>query len=747
MLVHCFTCASTLDVAASAGATGCTSCGELLVWPVCATAPAQANEPTRETQSRERAQRRLALYALRYGVMPWTLARIIEDREERDHIYARIGWQLEQRTPTLRHGPAPGARARDVSAPPNPAQIDPWGCDPARLPTETRRVVVCPSCAGTKKIVCRDCEGVGRLRCLRCLGSGKVMGKKRLENCPSCRGRGDRDCPACTNGRRGCPTCQQSGRVHAWIEIVSQRFVTITVRAGFEVEQAHPDVRDPADLDRARTQLPADLIADTSWCAPSETWQLPADLTPSLDRRTQRVIGVRAQALFTPGTRFTYATRWRRAAVELAGYPPRPVDGGELGPLRTRALGSVGAGVVTAVAGAALLGAYVERSDWFVAHGNGAWLVLLTAVAAIASLFASLGATLPAHARSRLRWIAPLAVLVATLLAGVVAWISAGPSVEVAQQALAAGDLERADSELRGLADLHLVDPQADALVAELADARGRQADASRLRRVDSAPNVQTAAATVREPWHDPNKRALARARLSQLGGRAVELAWPNKDAFTLREVGTAVHGLDDALASRARGLATLADAANCIGQADWPCARARLAAVDSPKLWRARTEVLLAFAEALVATIEQLEATGHQHALEFDARSSALEQALVVAGLYEEVFGEPCACIDLAEVERSLESIAAEIERERKQRERAEAEEQRQRERERKAAERKAKREAKRERERKAAKRRAWNANRVRCRDGTYSRSCTCDRSWQGCCSHHGGVAGCGDI
>lgn len=30
-------------------------------------------------------------------------------------------------------------------------------------------------------------------------------------------------------------------------------------------------------------------------------------------------------------------------------------------------------------------------------------------------------------------------------------------------------------------------------------------------------------------------------------------------------------------------------------------------------------------------------------------------------------------------------------------------------------------------------------------CNDGTYSPSCACEDSWQGCCAYHGGVAGCG--
>jgi hypothetical protein len=38
----------------------------------------------------------------------------------------------------------------------------------------------------------------------------------------------------------------------------------------------------------------------------------------------------------------------------------------------------------------------------------------------------------------------------------------------------------------------------------------------------------------------------------------------------------------------------------------------------------------------------------------------------------------------------------------------------------------------------------RRWENTRLQCSDGTRSPSCGCGYSWQGCCSHHGGVAGC---
>jgi hypothetical protein len=44
----------------------------------------------------------------------------------------------------------------------------------------------------------------------------------------------------------------------------------------------------------------------------------------------------------------------------------------------------------------------------------------------------------------------------------------------------------------------------------------------------------------------------------------------------------------------------------------------------------------------------------------------------------------------------------------------------------------------------RREAAERAWSSARLLCRDGSLSPSCTCAGSRRGCCSHHGGVAGC---
>ena len=312
MLVRCFLCPSSWEMMPQAGVDACPACGAMLVWPACPRLD-------RSRQSRERAASRLNLGALRYGVMPYTMRKLIVHRQDSDRFYTRTAWNIQQRTPMLCVGAGHGSRARDIGSPPDPRSIDPWAVDPSRVADATRCVATCPACAGAKKVQCSSCRGVGRLTCNYCAGTGLGFGKKGLKNCPSCRGRGNRDCPACTNGLHGCPTCDKTGRVYAWIEIVQQRLSVACVLADFEVERAHARVKQVEDFDAAPAALPTDMIADTGWRAPSDgAWKLPPELVPQLNHRTQRVIGVRAQMLSAPATRFTYSTRFSSGTVELA---------------------------------------------------------------------------------------------------------------------------------------------------------------------------------------------------------------------------------------------------------------------------------------------------------------------------------------------------------------------------------------------------------------------------------------------
>ncbi len=79
----------------------------------------------------------------------------------------------------------------------------------------------CERCRGEKTIRCRDCghrKEPGVLHCSKCAGSGEVehfdpaKGKKSMERCPTCRGKGTQVCPTCNGEKqRPCPACKGSG--------------------------------------------------------------------------------------------------------------------------------------------------------------------------------------------------------------------------------------------------------------------------------------------------------------------------------------------------------------------------------------------------------------------------------------------------------------------------------------------------------------------------------------------------------
>lgn len=729
MLIHCFSCPSSIEVSAEAGVASCPACGALLVWP-------GQPSPVRAGDHHDRAQRQLCRAVLRYGVTPSTMRGLIEGHEQFDRIYARAAWHIEQRTPALRCAPGHGSRATDAGPLPKPDLFEPWAHDPKQVPFDTRCVATCPRCTGAKKVTCSDCVGIGRVACGYCRGTGRVPGKRGSKNCPSCRGRGDSDCPSCTRGLIGCPTCDKVGRVFAWLEIAIHRSVTARVSADFEVERAHPCVREAADFDRARAELPADLLADTGWRGLLEGWKLPSELVLPIDRRTERALAVRVQALSAPVTSFTYSTRWQQSRVELAGHVPRLVAGMRLEPLRIRAFGSLGAGAMTMAAGLVMLESYLGRSPWFVEYGNGDWLLVLTGIATVASMFALLGYSLPRRARTRFRLMVPLVVLMTVAIGATVAWFSSNPSVAVAERALAEGELDRAAFELNALAELGLDDESSAALVVRLADQRGRRADDARLQAVRDTSSLGAGATVIRAAWHDPVQLEVARELHLQHCAAVLQQAWLAKDPAALGEVAEAAEQIDEHLATRARALAQLASVDGCLARGDFDCAKTRLAATNSEQVAGELAEMRGHTVERLATNLRSIAAVGHDRSRPLEERSVALEQTLQLLKLYGEIAGTEFIDLEYGQLEQTKKKVDASLTRQRVRQERLEA-------RRRAAEERKLQREqAVVERER---VRRARASQSLRCRDGTYSSTCSCGGSWRGCCSHHGGVAGCG--
>jgi len=152
--------------------------------------------------------------------------------------YRRALHIVEHRDVVVRTAPGRGTRPGHLDALPDPSLIDPWGTGNENLEVATRVVVECTACAGAKHVACPACGGRARIRCDECEGKGEIRTTRNtnsvrvgqhlsarssvshgMKNCPRCHGDGQKKCPNCRNGFIDCGTCENTGRVTAWLEV------------------------------------------------------------------------------------------------------------------------------------------------------------------------------------------------------------------------------------------------------------------------------------------------------------------------------------------------------------------------------------------------------------------------------------------------------------------------------------------------------------------------------------------------
>ena len=138
--------------------------------------------------------------------------------------YARLRARGQSRQIVARFDEAP-PRSRAVE-PLRTEDFDPWQIDRETLDLETRQVVFCPSCSGAKKQTCTACRGSGQIQCPACRGSGRSYSfrSKKMVNCSSCRGQGERSCYSCRKGSVTCTGCEGKGRLLRWFDVEEKPF-------------------------------------------------------------------------------------------------------------------------------------------------------------------------------------------------------------------------------------------------------------------------------------------------------------------------------------------------------------------------------------------------------------------------------------------------------------------------------------------------------------------------------------------
>lgn len=635
--------------------------------------------------------------------------------DQHGETYQRAHHVIERRYAELATTPAHGARASEVQPLPT-APPDPWTVDPDQIERETAVVATCPQCDGHKHTACVRCGGGARVPCQQCGASGRVYGQRGPKKCPKCRGRGDVKCLVCRAGKVPCATCGQTGRVHACVRIVRQRLDRVVVHPAGSAASAHPHVQDPRDFDTPVESFVSELTSDERLApehVPTALW--PADFEPRADRARS----VRVQTFCSPLYRIEYGTALGRGCVEVAGRNAWVSPSSDWRPLRRRRtlVATVGA---TATLGALVLPCiYASRHAWYAMHGHPGRVLLLAFATAACAAIATLGVTLHRRARALLRSWVPLGLMAGMCIGSAIAFAADRPSLAAAQRFFDAGAIERAEFEASAL----------DALGMEREGAR-QVLDRVHLHRVEHAPSIEEMDRVARSPWFDAAFEAQARQALRTTILAAIPVRATVNDLEGLRRLRAYAELIGPAAARDLEQRVVVGEAEACLAAADFACVESKLEpanrlGVDEAKLASLRRRA----ADGLRTQIDQLEHAAAPPTAQLEVQQ--LEREAALARQYERLSGGS-ASVTVSQLEHRLAQARHRVEAEAR---RAEAERVR--------AERQAAREAARREEEERRRDRRWAP--LRCCDGTLSPSCTCGGSRRGCCSHHGGVCGCG--
>ncbi|HEX6242818.1 MAG TPA: hypothetical protein VFZ61_18020 [Polyangiales bacterium] len=671
---------------------------------------------------------RAAFRALR----PWCvserafLASVCEVRM-RTETFTHALYTLERRRPVHRIEPAPGTRRTDLSEF-TPCMLSAWEADPALLPESSRQLCECVTCEGEKKVACGACAGSGKRLCPACVGGGRETGERGSRQCRSCRGNGTTRCGECKSGKVRCTSCDGVGRVLSWYEVertTVQRVQAdpheLVARWYLQANAVHDfDVRDPAGCIRDEA-VPVHRIGE-----------LPPALTPRPEP-SERPIEARLQTFRFEVYDVVYQTALGRGRVEVSGAPAS-VRYAEHGPLRWRTRIAAAMALVAVMTCFWAVVQYRAQHAWFAQQpASSAALSLGLLASALLGVFA-LGALLARPARSRWNTALPGSAALTTAAAAALALLTTQPSMSQARDALTQGDLERASLTAEAVRTTGAPYDPRDPLFDQLRLAQLRAIG-------DLDGQVRFAAAA---GWGDA-ARAQALAIVSEgVRARAAQARAARDPHALLRLAAMAARLLPDAARPLQLEALDLSLRQCLASDHDLRCAAPLLAELATQGAQELKHQ---GRTDAIAKTKRLLD---HQLA---PARRNPREQlaALNLASLHALILrelGAPLVPSDEQHIETQRSRVQEAIE----QADRAEqARLGKEREREAREAQRRAEREARKAREQARRAERAEarmfvsrGGGGLLCNDGTLSPSCSCGGSWRGCCSWHGGVAGC---
>lgn len=273
---------------------------------------------------------------------------------------------------------SPG-RATDMA---RQEDFDPWAETRESLRAKTWQAVDCPTCFGEKRVRCMTCAGSGRIHCSGCSGVGRVFSfrSKRFVQCSSCRGRGVRGCTVCRTGSISCRECGGKGRMMRWLDIEDEPREVI-------VES------DRNALGQAIAEIPFNAHIGRFPVSPVQVWkgpirEMPAEVRSFFDReggrrhfdaRTDRVSSVEFQSFVGEVATVYYEIGGRAASIDVKLWDYRvAADAAGEQPLRRRRK-QIGLGAGAAILLGIVLAIWYGSRHSYLAQAPQMWVLVALA--------------------------------------------------------------------------------------------------------------------------------------------------------------------------------------------------------------------------------------------------------------------------------------------------------------------------------------------------------------------------------
>ncbi len=237
----------------------------------------------------------------------------------------RVRWRGRSRRIVVRRA-VTESRVRNIREPLDPDSFDPWAESLESLPARTLQVSRCRTCEGEKRVRCLTCQGSASIPCDSCNGSGLTWSprSRRMIGCRVCRKSGRRTC-ACFDGRVPCGPCDGKGKVEEWLEIAEESFDRVTCAGSEVLAQTLPGCADPDRFDTDFFGCPVPLLM--SWRGRTIE-EAPAELRSVLrlpdlggvDPKEDRLQEVALQIFRSETTTVVYQLGGVTGSVQVQGW-------------------------------------------------------------------------------------------------------------------------------------------------------------------------------------------------------------------------------------------------------------------------------------------------------------------------------------------------------------------------------------------------------------------------------------------